>query len=180
MGRGKVELKRIQDKVSRQVSFTKRRNGLMKKAHELSVLCDVDLAVFVFSGRNKLYEFSTGDSMPDILKRYEDHKHADEAVRRTVREELTLQYRNVRTADELTEMTQRHLNEHKVQQADVTELFQLEKQIEANLQQVRTIKTKLMLGVVKNLQEEQKQLRQDKRLMEGKVANELRIWERNN
>ncbi|MFS8032556.1 hypothetical protein Hanom_Chr17g01559151 [Helianthus anomalus] len=82
-------------------------------------------------------------SMPDILKRYEDHKHADEAVRRTVREELTLQYRNVRTADELTEMIQRHLNEHKVQQADVAELFQLEKQTEANLQQVRTIKVSL-------------------------------------
>ncbi|KAL8214747.1 hypothetical protein R6Q57_004196 [Mikania cordata] len=60
MGRGKVELKRIEDKVSRQVSFTKRRNGVMKKAHELSVLCDVDVALFAFSpGRDRLYEFST-------------------------------------------------------------------------------------------------------------------------
>nr|GEW76225.1 transcription factor, MADS-box [Tanacetum cinerariifolium] len=61
MGRGKVELKRIEDKTSRQVSFSKRRNGLMKKAYELAELCDVDLALFVFSPRDKLVEFSTGE-----------------------------------------------------------------------------------------------------------------------
>lgn len=61
MGRGKVELKRIEDKSSRQVTFSKRRSGLMKKARELSVLCDVDVALFIFSGRGKLYEFSSGD-----------------------------------------------------------------------------------------------------------------------
>ncbi|XP_076928972.1 protein VERNALIZATION 1-like [Bidens hawaiensis] len=177
MGRGKVELKRIQDKVSRQVSFTKRRNGLMKKAHELSVLCDVDVAVFVFSGKNRLSEFSTGDSMPEILNRYQDYKQADEAVRKIVREELTLQGRDVRTVDELTRIIQRDLNEHKVQHSDVTELCQLEKQTESVLRQVRTIKTQLMLGVVKNLQEEQKQLRQEKQLMVGEVANELLILE---
>lgn len=60
MGRGKVYLKRIEDRNSRQVSFSKRRNGLMKKAHELSVLCDVEVALFVFSGKGRLYEFSSG------------------------------------------------------------------------------------------------------------------------
>jgi len=61
MGRGKVSLKRIEDKNSRQVSFSKRRNGLMKKAYELSVLCDVEVALFVFTGKGKLYEFSSGE-----------------------------------------------------------------------------------------------------------------------
>ncbi|GJW53902.1 transcription factor, MADS-box [Tanacetum coccineum] len=61
MGRGKVELKRIEDKTSRQVSFSKRRSGLMKKAYELAELCDVDLALLVFSPRDKLVEFSTGE-----------------------------------------------------------------------------------------------------------------------
>ncbi|KAI3829429.1 hypothetical protein L1987_03553 [Smallanthus sonchifolius] len=103
--------------------------------------------------------------MTEILNRYQHYKHADEAVRRTVREELTLRYRDVRTADELTQMIQRHLNEHKVQQSDVTELCELEKQTESILEQVRTKKTQLMSGVVKNLQEEQKQLRQEKHLM---------------
>ncbi|KAJ0580463.1 putative transcription factor MADS-type1 family [Helianthus annuus] len=38
--RGKVTLKRIENKINRQVTFSKRRSGLLKKAHEISVLCD--------------------------------------------------------------------------------------------------------------------------------------------
>ncbi|KAK8567375.1 hypothetical protein V6N12_005965 [Hibiscus sabdariffa] len=57
MGRGKVELKRIENKINRQVTFAKRRNGLLKKAYELSILCDAEVALIIFSNRGKLYEF---------------------------------------------------------------------------------------------------------------------------
>ncbi|RRT40048.1 hypothetical protein B296_00043862 [Ensete ventricosum] len=57
MGRGKVELKRIENKINRQVSFAKRRCGLLKKAHELSVLCDAEVALIVFSAHGRLFEF---------------------------------------------------------------------------------------------------------------------------
>ena len=57
MGRGRVELKRIENKINRQVTFAKRRNGLLKKAYELSVLCDAEVALIIFSTRGKLYEF---------------------------------------------------------------------------------------------------------------------------
>ncbi|KAK2993301.1 hypothetical protein RJ640_000016 [Escallonia rubra] len=60
MGRRKVEMKRIEDKSSRQVTFSKRRGGLMKKARELSVLCGVDVGVVVFSCSGKLYDFCSG------------------------------------------------------------------------------------------------------------------------
>ena len=59
MGRGKVELKRIENPTSRQVTFSKRRNGLLKKAFELSVLCDAEVAVIVFSHSGKAYEFAS-------------------------------------------------------------------------------------------------------------------------
>ena len=59
MGRGKVILERIQNNISRQVTFSKRRPGLMKKAKELSVLCDAEIALIVFSARGKLHEFSS-------------------------------------------------------------------------------------------------------------------------
>jgi MADS-box transcription factor, plant len=59
MGRGRVELKRIENKINRQVTFSKRRNGLLKKAYELSVLCDAEIALIIFSGRGKLYEFGS-------------------------------------------------------------------------------------------------------------------------
>lgn len=59
MGRGKVQLKRIENKINRQVTFSKRRNGLLKKAHEISVLCDAEVAAIVFSPKGKLYEYAT-------------------------------------------------------------------------------------------------------------------------
>jgi hypothetical protein len=57
MGRGKVVVKRIENKVNRQVTFSKRRGGLLKKAHELAVLCDAHVGVIVFSARGKLFEY---------------------------------------------------------------------------------------------------------------------------
>jgi len=57
MGRGRVELKRIENKINRQVTFAKRRNGLLKKAYELSVLCDAEVALIIFSNSGKLFEF---------------------------------------------------------------------------------------------------------------------------
>jgi hypothetical protein len=59
MGRGRVQLKRIENKINRQVTFSKRRTGLLKKAHEISVLCDAEVALIVFSHKGKLFEYST-------------------------------------------------------------------------------------------------------------------------
>jgi len=57
-GRGKIEIKRIENTNNRQVTFCKRRNGLLKKAYELSVLCDAEVALVVFSSRGRLYEYA--------------------------------------------------------------------------------------------------------------------------
>jgi hypothetical protein len=59
MVRGKTQMKRIENPTSRQVTFSKRRNGLLKKAFELSVLCDAEVALIIFSTRGKLYEFAS-------------------------------------------------------------------------------------------------------------------------
>jgi hypothetical protein len=59
MVRGKTEMKRIENATSRQVTFSKRRNGLLKKAFELSVLCDAEVGLIVFSPRGKVYEFAS-------------------------------------------------------------------------------------------------------------------------
>ncbi|PWA68761.1 agamous-like MADS-box protein AGL15 [Artemisia annua] len=57
MGRGKIEIKKIENVSTRQVTFSKRRAGLLKKAHELSVLCDAEVGIIVFSNTGRLYEF---------------------------------------------------------------------------------------------------------------------------
>lgn len=62
-GRGKIEIKRIENTTNRQVTFCKRRNGLLKKAYELSVLCDAEVALIVFSSRGRLYEYANNRSV---------------------------------------------------------------------------------------------------------------------
>ncbi|XP_017980912.1 PREDICTED: agamous-like MADS-box protein AGL66 isoform X1 [Theobroma cacao] len=70
MGRVKLQIKRIENTTNRQVTFSKRRNGLIKKAYELSVLCDVDVAVMMFSPSGRVSLFSGNKSIEEILGRY--------------------------------------------------------------------------------------------------------------
>ncbi|GMI89695.1 hypothetical protein HRI_002638900 [Hibiscus trionum] len=70
MGRVKLQIKRIENTTNRQVTFSKRRNGLIKKAYELSVLCDVDVALLMFSPSGRLSLFSGNKSVEEILERY--------------------------------------------------------------------------------------------------------------
>jgi hypothetical protein len=67
MARGKVQMKRIENSVHRQVTFCKRRSGLLKKAKELSVLCDAEIGVFIFSAHGKLYELATKGSLSSSI-----------------------------------------------------------------------------------------------------------------
>lgn len=70
MGRRRIELRRIDNASTRRVTFSTRRNGLLKKAYELSVLCDAEVAVIIFSSRGKLYEFGS-KSVCSTIERYE-------------------------------------------------------------------------------------------------------------
>jgi MADS-box transcription enhancer factor 2 len=58
MGRRKIEITRIENDRHRQVTFAKRKLGVMKKATELSILCNANVAVIVFSANNKMSVYS--------------------------------------------------------------------------------------------------------------------------
>ncbi|GMH24713.1 hypothetical protein Nepgr_026556 [Nepenthes gracilis] len=58
------------NRTSRQVTFSKRRNGLIKKAYELSVLCDIDIALIMFSPSGRLSHFSGRRRIEDVLTRF--------------------------------------------------------------------------------------------------------------
>nr|ABK26864.1 unknown [Picea sitchensis] len=70
MGKKKVELKRIQNPISRHATFYKRKGGLLKKAFELSVLCDAEVALIIFSETGKIYEFASHNDPTTILAKY--------------------------------------------------------------------------------------------------------------
>ncbi|CAM6017342.1 unnamed protein product [Sphagnum balticum] len=63
MGWGKIEIKKIKNPTSKQVTFSKRRGGLLKKAHELAVLCDAEVALIIFSRTRKMFEFTSSGSL---------------------------------------------------------------------------------------------------------------------
>ncbi|KAK8320179.1 hypothetical protein V6Z12_A12G018700 [Gossypium hirsutum] len=69
MGRGKIVIRRIDNSTSRQVTFSKRRNGLLKKARELSILCDAEVGLIIFSSTGKLYDYASS-SMKSVIERY--------------------------------------------------------------------------------------------------------------
>ncbi|KAK1322722.1 MADS-box transcription factor 15 [Acorus calamus] len=71
MGRAKLQMKKIESTIKRQVTFSKRRNGLIKKAYEISVLCDVDVLLIMFSPSDKISWFSGNKKrVEDILVRF--------------------------------------------------------------------------------------------------------------
>lgn len=57
MARGKIQIKRIENATNRQVTYSKRRNGLFKKAHELTVLCDATVSLIMVSSSGKIHEY---------------------------------------------------------------------------------------------------------------------------
>nr|AAS45971.1 deficiens [Mimulus ringens] len=57
MARGKIQIKKIENQTNRQVTYSKRRNGLFKKAHELTVLCDAQVSILMVSSTQKLHEY---------------------------------------------------------------------------------------------------------------------------
>jgi len=61
-----------------QVTFTKRKFGLMKKAYELSVLCDCEIALIMFNSANKLFQYASTD-MDRVLLKYTEHSDPQES-----------------------------------------------------------------------------------------------------
>ncbi|KAM3269347.1 hypothetical protein P3S67_030229 [Capsicum chacoense] len=69
MAKGKIVLEKIENKSKRQVSFSKRKDGLFKKAQELAILCDAVIAIIVYSCSGQLHEYSSS-RMEEILAKY--------------------------------------------------------------------------------------------------------------
>ncbi|XP_061996952.1 MADS-box protein AGL42-like isoform X9 [Rosa rugosa] len=139
MVRGKIQMKRIENATSRQVTFSKRRNGLLKKAYELSVLCDAEVAVIIFSQSGRLYEFSSSD-MQKTINQY--HKHAKGVQTNTIEVEQCMQQSKHESADmakkiEILEASQRRLLGHDLDSCSAQELNQISSQLERSLCIVR-------------------------------------------
>ncbi|KAJ3300255.1 Myocyte-specific enhancer factor 2D [Borealophlyctis nickersoniae] len=78
MGRKKIKIQPIQEDRNRQVTFLKRKYGLMKKAYELSVLCNCEIALIIFNHNNKLVQYTSTD-MDRLLLKYTEYNEPHES-----------------------------------------------------------------------------------------------------
>ncbi|XP_051145112.1 MADS-box protein 04g005320-like isoform X2 [Andrographis paniculata] len=158
MGRGKVELKRIENKINRQVTFAKRRNGLLKKAYELSILCDAEVALIIFSNKGKLYEFCSSSSMAKTLERYHRCSYGDQLQSANDEQNNYEDYVNLKARVEVLQQSQRHLLGEDLGQLGTAELDQLDRVIDTSLKQIRSKKTQQLFDQLSDLQQKERTL----------------------
>ncbi|KAI5665759.1 hypothetical protein M9H77_15612 [Catharanthus roseus] len=181
MGRGRVELKRIENKISRQVTFSKRRCGLLKKAHEISVLCDADVALIVFSTKGKLFEYSSTDSsMESILERYERYSHAEKRLtalhdQSEPQDNWSVQYPKLVSKIELLQRNIRHYMGEDLDPLNLRELQSLEQQLDTSLKRIRTRKNQLMQESVSELQKKEKALQEQNNSLAKKLKESEKV-----
>nr|AFI08225.1 MADS-box protein [Pisum sativum]AFI08226.1 MADS-box protein [Pisum sativum] len=146
MGRGRVQLKRIENKTSQQVTFFKRRTGLLKKANEISVLCDAQVALIMFSTKGKLFEYSSAPSMEDILEKYERQNHTEltGADTNETQGNWTFEYMKLTAKVQVLERNLRNFVGHDLDPMSVKELQSLEQQLDTSLKRIRTRKNQVM------------------------------------
>ncbi|KAL3376455.1 hypothetical protein AABB24_003069 [Solanum stoloniferum] len=169
MGRGRVEMKRIENKISRQVTFSKRRSGLLKKTNEISVLCDAEVALIVFSSNGKLFEYSTQSSMENILERYESYSYAERNLNTTYKENWTLEYPKLMARVELLQRNIRHFMGEDLDAFNLREFQGLEQQLDTALKRVRSRKNQLMHESISQLQKKEKELQERNNLISKKL-----------
>ncbi|MED6135188.1 Agamous-like MADS-box protein ap1 [Stylosanthes scabra] len=172
MGRGRVQLKRIENKINRQVTFSKRRAGLLKKANEISVLCDAEVALIVFSCKGKLFQFSSDPCMEKILERYERYSYAERQLAANDQgpnENWTLEYARLKARVEVLQRNQRNFMGEDLQSLSLKELQNLEQQLDSALKQVRSRRNQLIYEDISVLQKKEKTLQEQNTMLAKKI-----------
>nr|WAU46435.1 FUL-like protein [Vitis pseudoreticulata] len=182
MGRGRVQLKRIENKISRQVTFSKRRSGLLKKAHEISVLCDAEVALIVFSTKGKLFEYSTDSSMERILERYERYSLSERQLLSTDPDpqgNWSMDYPKLTARIEVLQRNLRHFVGEDLDPLSLRELQNLEQQLDTALKRIRTRKNQLMHESISELQKKEKSLVEQNNALAKKVKEKEKVEQNN-
>ncbi|KAK7369175.1 hypothetical protein VNO80_11210 [Phaseolus coccineus] len=175
-GRGKIEIKRIENTTSRQVTFCKRRNGLLKKAYELSVLCDAEVALIVFSNRGRLYEYAN-NSVKASIERYKKASSdsssggsASEANAQFYQQEaakLRVQISNLQNHN-------RQMMGEALSNMNAKDLKNLETKLEKGISRIRSKKNELLFAEIEYMQKRETDLHNNNQLLRAKMAERER------
>ncbi|XP_028796375.1 MADS-box protein JOINTLESS-like [Neltuma alba] len=165
MTRQRIEIKKIDNITARQVTFSKRRRGLFKKALELSTLCDAEIALIVFSSTGKLFEYASS-SVPQVIERYDQHSQIERLYHSSVLIVLveldTFSKLSKEEANRAQELKQ--LKGEELEGLNINELQKLEEQLEKGLKRVVGAKDDIMLKEIDALKRKIQLVEENQRL----------------
>lgn len=173
MAREKIQIKKIDNATARQVTFSKRRRGIFKKAEELSVLCDADVALIIFSATGKLFEYSSSRSMKEILEKHRVHSKNLERVDQPSVELQLLENNNYsmlfKEAAEKSHLL-RQMRGEEIHGLSLEELQKLERSLEVGLGRVIEKKEEKITKEINELQRRGKLLMEENERLRQQVA----------
>ncbi|XP_078181909.1 MADS-box transcription factor 26-like [Carex rostrata] len=179
MARGKVQMSRIENPVHRQVTFCKRRNGLMKKARELSVRCSADVGIIIFSGQGKLYELATNGNMEGLIENYQNacreagpnsgelNQPQESEAALMINKEINLVQKGLRF------MYGDKASEHMT----LDEMHVLERNLEVWMYKVRSAKMKMMLQEIESLKNKEGILKAANEILQEKIIEQNGLFD---
>nr|AKM28411.1 agamous-like 24 [Phalaenopsis aphrodite subsp. formosana] len=171
MAREKIKIRKIANATARQVTFSKRRRGLFKKAEELAILCDAEVGLIVFSATGKLFDLSN-TSMKEIIDRYNTHSKNTTAGDLP---SLDLQLENGNLtilSNQVAEATRqlRNMRGEDLNGLTIQELQELEKTLETGLSRVTQKKGEQIMEQIKGLRNKGIQLMEENTKLRYQVA----------
>ncbi|EEE65390.1 MADS-box transcription factor 26-like [Oryza sativa Japonica Group] len=182
MARGKVQMRRIENPVHRQVTFCKRRMGLLKKAKELSVLCDADIGVIVFSPHGKIYELATNGNMQGLIERYKNKSNLPEAqaesneqnIPQVIQQDVLL----LRQEVDLLQNSLRYMyGERDISHMNLGELQSLESNLEVWVNNIRSTKMQIMSREIEMLKNKEGILKAANDILQERIIAQTSIMD---
>ncbi|CAN6290423.1 unnamed protein product [Urochloa humidicola] len=175
--RERIAIRRIDNLAARQVTFSKRRRGLFKKAEELSILCDAEVGLVVFSATGKLFHFAS-TSMKQIIDRYDSHSktlqkseapsqlqsHVDDSTCAKLRDELAE-----------ASLKLRQMRGEELQRLNVQQLQELEKTLESSLGSVLKTKSQKIHDEINSLERKRMLLIEENSRLKEQVTRMARM-----
>ncbi|KAK1406710.1 hypothetical protein QVD17_38318 [Tagetes erecta] len=170
MAREKIKIRKIDNITARQVTFSKRRRGLLKKAEELAVLCDADVALVIFSATGKLFEYASS-SMQELLEKYKLHSNnnLDDSVLNLQLQESDETRMGKELLDKNRELSQ--LRGEDLQGLTLEELQRLETLLEGGLNRVLRTKDERIANEIASLQQKGFELMEENKLLKQQMMS---------
>ncbi|XP_010454329.1 PREDICTED: floral homeotic protein PISTILLATA-like isoform X2 [Camelina sativa] len=176
MGRGKIEIKRIENPNNRVVTFSKRRTGLVKKAKEITVLCDAKVALIIFASNGKMTDYCCPSmDLGAMLDQYQ--KLSGKKLWDAKHENLSNEIDRIKKENDSLQLELRHLKGEDIQSLNLKNLMAVEHAIEHGLDKVRDHQSEIVMTkrrTEKMIVEENRQLHFQLQQQEMAIASNAR------